>query len=233
MAAPEPQNRLQNRIEPPDLDVDLRTAPQAAEAITPAGASPVAAGDELRELTLHKFDLSASPPIRRIERCVLNGCLLRDIDWRGGRGVQISDSRLVGCDLANAKLTASALRRIEFIDCRMTGIDLSDASLTDVSLVRCRADLSVMFSTAATRVRFEACDLRQAEFDSVTFDDVSFLRCNLAEARFVRPRLNRLDLRGSSLQGLQIPPESLRGTTIDLAQAPFIASLLGIRISHG
>ena len=158
-------------------------------------------------------------------------CLLQGAAITGEhRGIAARDIRLQTCDLRNAALIDGRFTRIETAECAMLGIDVSGAVCRDVVADRCQLRLARAFGTSFERCWFEGCDLREADFEEVVLDRVVFRDCDLRGARFGGVSLGAVDVRGSRVEELVVDPSRMRGLVIDAVQAPYLASVLGLRV---
>jgi uncharacterized protein YjbI with pentapeptide repeats len=141
------------RVDPPDLPPHL----EPAEALTGAGLDGEHVGDvDAGGLRAVGMRLDAA----RLERVRLTGARLAALDVR--------DSVLVGCDLANvdADLVAfagAALTRVRFQSCVLTQADFQGARLKAVV--------------------FEDCDLTDADLSGGRFDGAELRGCRLGGLR--------------------------------------------------
>ena len=144
--------------------------------------------------------------------------------------VQVLDSRLTVCDLANAKWAEATFSRVELLGCHLTGFQCGEGLFQDVLFKECRCSFAQFALTKFKSVRFEDCDLSEANFFEADLSGVAFLNCDLQQADFARAKLVGADLRGSKIDGMRVGPGELKGATIDPAQAVAFVRGLGIMV---
>jgi uncharacterized protein YjbI with pentapeptide repeats len=146
--------------------------------------------------------------------------------------LHLADTAIRGADLANARASKAALRRVAVEQARLTGAELTEASLTDVTLTGCRFDLGSLAAARLERVVFADCDLRETSLAEAVLRDVRFERCDLGGVELDRVRLQRVELRGCRLDGIR-SVENLRGAAMAwediVGNAGLFAAALGIR----
>jgi len=146
------------------------------------------------------------------------------------KSVQMLDSRLVVCDLANAEWSEATLSRVELLGCHLTGFQSGEGLLQDVLFKECRCSFAQFALTKFKSVRFEDCDLSEANFFEADLSGVTFLNCDLHQADFAKAKLIGADLRGSTIDGMRVGPGELKGATIDPTQAVAFVRGLGIKV---
>jgi uncharacterized protein YjbI with pentapeptide repeats len=150
--------------------------------------------------------------------------------------LHLGDTVVAGADLANLHAPKAALRRSALENARLTGADLSDASFADVTLTGCRIDLASLAAARLERVVFADCDLRETSFAEAVLRDVRFERCDLGGAELAQVRLQRVELRGCRLEGINAI-ENLRGATMPwediVGNAGLFATAVGVRVAEG
>ncbi|MGH7642521.1 MAG: pentapeptide repeat-containing protein [Candidatus Dormibacteria bacterium] len=131
--------------------------------------------------------------------------------------VAIGDAALVGCNLANTHWGRAAMTRVEFQDCQMTGFDVNGATLLDVQFCRCKLSLSSFRFLTKAKVLFADCEMDGTDFQGVDLRRCRFHSCRLTGSLFHEACTDGVDLRGSTLDGLQ-GLGGLRGAVIDRLQ---------------
>lgn len=144
--------------------------------------------------------------------------------------VQVLDSRLVVCDLANAKWSEATFSRVELLGCHLTGFQSGEGLFQDVLFKECRCSFAQFALTKFKSVRFEDCDLSEANFFEADLSGVTFLNCDLQQVDFAKAKLVGADLRGSKIDGMRVGPSELKGATIDPTQAVAFVRGLGITV---
>jgi len=144
--------------------------------------------------------------------------------------VQMLDSRLVVCDLANAEWSEAILSRVELLGCHLTGFQGGEGLFQDVLFKECRCSFAQFALTKFKSVRFEDCDLSEANFFEADLSGVTFLNCDLHQTDFAKAKLIGADLRGSRIDGMHVGPSELKGATIDPTQAVAFVRGLDIKV---
>lgn len=168
----------------------------------------------LRELRFDGLDLSA-----RTARLVeVESCRLVGSSFAGSAldKLQVLDSVLEHCDLANLHLSSAALTRVELTGCRATGLVASGSLLRNVTLRDCIADLSAFRFATFTKVEIVDCRLHGADFVSADLTGATFRRCDLSRAD-----LSQAQARGAVF--VDCVWDGVRGVT----------SLAGATVVHG
>jgi uncharacterized protein YjbI with pentapeptide repeats len=144
--------------------------------------------------------------------------------------VQLLDSRLTACDLANGEWSEASLQRLELLDCHLTGFCAIEARLQDLLFQECSGSF-VQFRFAALKsVRFECCTLSGIDFQGARLTNVAFVDCDLSEADLSGATLVNVDLRGSKIDGMRAGVHELKETTLDPTQALAFVRGLGIKV---
>lgn len=169
----------------------------------------------------------------RAGRVRFDTALLHKVDLARSqmRDAAFNDVRITSSDLSNADWTGARASRLEVRSCRLTGLVAAEGKYEHARFRDCRADYAVFQLSKLERCWFENCSLVDATFEAGTLKHVVFKECDLTNVRFFQTRLNEVDLRGSQIEGIGIGLEDLKGLTIDLLQAPVIASLFGVTIA--
>ena len=145
----------------------------------------------------------------------------------------LSDLVFLDCNLANLRWGGAAMTRTIFQECQMTGFDVNSSSLLDIQFLGCKLSLSSFRFLAKAKVRFVGCEMDGADFHAVDLRDCRFERCILTDSLFHEAKAAGVDLRGSSLTGLQ-GIDGLRGAVIDQIQlldlAESLASHAGLTV---
>jgi uncharacterized protein YjbI with pentapeptide repeats len=159
--------------------------------------------------------------------------ILARVDLSGSKlkCTRMLDVRIEKSHLSNAEWDRANLRRVEIVGTRATGLALQAAELRDVTFKDCRADFARINSSKLVGVRFEQCRMTEADFSDTSMTRVVFAGCDLTNVDFTRARIVSVDLGGSSIDGLKLAPEQLRGLTIDMPQALQIVTILGATIT--
>lgn len=147
---------------------------------------------------------------------------------------ELVDAKVEGVDWANSRpVRGMEAVRAYLRSCRLTGSDLAEANLTDVTFDDCRLDLVNLRFATLRRVVFSDCRMEECDLYEAVLNDVLFERCQLREATFSAVKIERVELRGCDLVGVN-GVESLRGARMPLhdvlANALLFAAAAGIEI---
>ena len=117
--------------------------------------------------------------------------------------------------------------RVVFESCRLSGAIFAGATLREVEMTDCVASRADFRMAQVRRSVAAGTNLRDADFYGCRITDVRLSACDLGGADFQTATVERLDLRGSAVDGLR-GVDSLAGTRIDSGQVvPLGAALLG------
>lgn len=163
----------------------------------------------------------------RVESSVFHRVSLADSTFGS---ILMKDVRFTGCDLANLETRGLSLVRVEFIDCRMTGFRAGEAECQDVLISEGDQRYSQFRFSRFKSAEFDACNFEDADFQGTDLSGSLFRKCNLRNAEMSKAKLFNTDFRGSTVEGLHMNAEDIRGAVVDPSQAMIFASLLGIRI---
>jgi uncharacterized protein YjbI with pentapeptide repeats len=148
-------------------------------------------------------------------------------------GLKLVDTRLEGCDMANADWRQCELQRVELLGCRMLGFGAVEGRLHDVLFKECKARFARFHSATLKWTRFEKCDLTDADFHNADLSGVVFAGCDLTGCDMKGAKLAGADLRGSIVDGLRVELEELQGAIVDPVQAVSLLRLLGVVVKEG
>lgn len=165
---------------------------------------------------------------------VVTGVQLREVTWTDAQlvsrhfgGLMCKDVRFVRADLAGVVLEDCSFNQVVFESCRMSGAVFAGSTLLDVELVDCVADLADFRMATIRRSAARDTVLRTADFYGCGLTDVRLGDCDLTGANFEAAIAERLDLRGSTVDGLR-GVSGLGGAHIDAVQVlPLGAALIG------
>jgi uncharacterized protein YjbI with pentapeptide repeats len=143
------------------------------------------------------------------------------VDWRavGLRRPDITDVRLGGCDLSNARWTNAGGLRVAFVDCRLTGFGLLTSRIKDLVFRGCLAPLALFEGSELAGARFERCNLKEANFNGADLTNVVFDECELHDATFTGAILAGTNFRSSNIEASRIAVTELRGALLGPLQA--------------
>jgi uncharacterized protein YjbI with pentapeptide repeats len=144
--------------------------------------------------------------------------------------LQLLDSRLTACDLANAEWPEASLHRLELLDCHLTGFRAIEAGLQDILFQECSGGFVQFRFSVLKSVRFERCNLSGIDFQEAKLTNVTFIDCDLSETDLSGATLVNVDLRGSKIDGMRAGLQELKGATLDPTQALAFVRALGIKV---
>jgi uncharacterized protein YjbI with pentapeptide repeats len=163
----------------------------------------------------------------RLEASILQRVSLANCTFSN---ILMKDVRLVDCDLANLQTRSLTFLRVEFINCRMTGMRAGEAEFQDLLISEGDQRYAQFRHARFKAAEFDRCNLSEADFLGADLTGSIFRKCNLQNVEMSKVKLMNADLRGSTVEGLHMNAEDIRGATVDLSQAIIFAPLLGIRI---
>jgi uncharacterized protein YjbI with pentapeptide repeats len=135
---------------------------------------------------------------------------------------ELTDVRLVDCDVSGLATTGFVARRVELTGTRLRGVTFANGQYDDGRLEGCiTSELSFRFSRLR-RVVFTDCDLSGIDFYSASFDHVTIERCDLQRARFDAASVNCLSVTNCNLAGIS-GASGLRGARLDASDLPSLA----------
>jgi uncharacterized protein YjbI with pentapeptide repeats len=206
------------RIDPPDLPAAL----EPVDGLPLGGLDCALLADvDLAGTRAQGLTIDAS----RLERVTLTGARLPNLDVR--------DSELIGCDLANVEARGGVLRRTRIDGGRLTGFSWTEGQGADLLITDCRADLATVAATTLERVRFESCVFEHADFQGARLKTVVFEDCDLSGADLTGCRFDGVELRGCRLDRVR-GAAALRGVAMPwgdvLANAGVFAAACGVRV---
>jgi uncharacterized protein YjbI with pentapeptide repeats len=141
--------------------------------------------------------------------------------------LELSDVRFDGTELSNSSWQPVTARRVEFVGCRALGWRLNLTQAHDVYLHDCRLDYAVLtIAKVKGLLVFVDCSFPGAVLTG-DLSTVVFSGCDFDGAEFDATRAVGCDLRTSQLTGAR-GLLSLRGATLDLAQAMAIGPRLAV-----
>ena len=166
------------------------------------------------------------------EHLTFTGVHCKQVRWAESRlrGVRCIDTRLEGCDLANATWERLTGHRVEFLTSQLVGFTGLEAHLQQVRFHGCNGQFASFRFATFKFVRFEQCDLRHADFQRADLSGVVFHKCDIRHAQLSGATLKGSDFRGSKIDEMRVGLQELPGAIVDPFQAAYIAGLLGIII---
>jgi uncharacterized protein YjbI with pentapeptide repeats len=150
----------------------------------------------------------------RLIHAVLEDVDLREARLRGVRLVDVEGTSLEG---SNGDWRGGSMRRVHLSDSRLTGLVVSEAKLEEVTFRNCKLDYANFRFASLNRVSFEDCVLTETDFQGAECQSVKFSGCRMQGTDFSKAELDGVDLRGSEL-ALSGGVEALRGAVVSTSQ---------------
>lgn len=145
---------------------------------------------------------------------------------------ELTDIVFDGCDFANAEWHRTDMHRAVYNNCRMTGYHMNESEFTNVRFTGCVATMAQFRFGKLKSVWYEDCDLSGADFQGTDLTGTVFRNCKLNGACFTNAKLSKVDLRGSSIDGLIASAGQFKGVVVEQMQAISLISLLGVVIKE-
>lgn len=186
---------------------------------------------DLRDVELH-----GSLPPGFDEPLQLSGVRLVGVSLVGAAlaGSRFIDVEIVGSDLSGADLEGSAFTRVAARDARMSGVQFAWSTWHDVHLVECRLDTVNLARLTVQRLRCERSSFRGGDLRMAKVTGAAWWDCDLGELDVNQVTLDRVQLHGSTLDGLR-GVVSLRPVQVDDEQfhvlAQHLLTELGISVT--
>lgn len=160
------------------------------------------------------------------------GCVFRKVQFinLNVQRVHFSNCRFEMCDLSGLPFRDGTLNRVEFIGCRGTGCNFEAMKMKDVLFEKCQMNYITLSSNKLERVEFIDCDLSHGMIFENAQKDLVLSRCRLHSAEVQGTPLKDVDLSDCELDGIVLQTECLRGAVIQLAQAPMILGVFGVKV---
>jgi uncharacterized protein YjbI with pentapeptide repeats len=216
----------------PPLLVKPPAAPDLPPELVPLEDEPVAlAGLELSERLVATRNWAGRDATGiQLSECRLDGVSLDEARLqRAG----IRDVVVDGGSWANVDATGAVVKRVELRNTRLTGASFANARIEDVVFVECRLDLASFRFAKLAHVRFESCLIAESDFYEAAIKSSVFSNCSLAGASLAAVTFADTEIRGCDLTAIG-NAERLRGVRMpldDLIQsADTLAAGLGIEI---
>ncbi|MEA2575592.1 MAG: hypothetical protein QOH93_2890 [Chloroflexia bacterium] len=216
------QKKPHRQPKPPDIPDDPDSVSIPGDAVQ--------SHERYEYVALSQSDLSwQEAGYARFESGIFAQVSLNDTHFRG---LTLIDTRLDGCDMANADWRQCEFTRVELLGCRMHGFMAGESRLQDVLFKGCKGKFAFFRSANLKWVRFEKCDLTEADFHGADLSGVVFAGCDLTGCDMKEAKLSGVDLRGSLVDEMRIGLEELQGMTVDAVQAATFMRLLGVTVKE-
>lgn len=130
-------------------------------------------------------------------------CKFQGVELAGASLARTTFERcaFVGCDLSNVDLSDSVIDTVILRDSKLLGASFAEATIRGVQAAGCLGRLVSFFRASVRNTTLIDCDLSEADLREGRIVDVALVRCDLSSVSFVRADVQRLDLRGSVLDG--------------------------------
>lgn len=156
-------------------------------------------------------------------------CRFADADLTG---CEFSGCVFVSCDLSGAKLGDSYFSRTELRSVKGVGTGFTRAILRDTVITGSMMQMANFTGARWDHVQLRQTNLREASLSEIAMRESCFQECDLTRAEIFRTRLNGMDLRECTLDGLALSDtlSELRGAVIDEMQASALVRRLGVLV---
>ena len=163
---------------------------------------------------------------KRFSECIFG----RDIIRTDMSGSIFTDVIFTHCDLSGVSFAKSEFRRVRFENCRMGGADFTECLFSDTEFTasQCRY---VNFSASSWKNSvFSDTDFTEGYFSQTSFKTMVIHHCCFDRTEWLHTPMAGLDVSDSSINGIAVTPENLKGLTVNEAQALACVELLGLKI---
>jgi uncharacterized protein YjbI with pentapeptide repeats len=126
-----------------------------------------------------------------ITQVVFKNVVFTRVTWPN---LKLSDVVFEQCDLSNVDFSQCFMDRVRFRDCKLIGLNLTEASLRNVVIDSCNAAYAVLRYAKCFKSSFRKTSLTDADVYSATLNEVRFNCCNL----------DRIQLSGTKLAGIDL-----------------------------
>ncbi len=155
--------------------------------------------------------------------CSFIGCDFTD--------VKANASKFQDCTLENAKIAGLNLFDATFSGCKLSGIDFSNktkllATSFDTSLL----DYANFTGVDLSSLRFDRCSFIETNFSKSNVQKTVFENCLIQDAIFSGARFEMTDLHTSTLSGVNIYEDKLKGIILSKSQFLSLAADVGVTI---
>lgn len=160
-------------------------------------------------------------------------CAFTDITFAGKYGANLfADAVFDHCDFSNADFQETVIRRAVFRGCRMTGTDFTRSTLEDAVFENCTCSYANFSGSRFRRCAFENVQCRESAFSLCRLEKFRIRECDFTGAEFLDTKLKDLDFSDSTIQGILVNADGLKGIIVSAEQAVACAKLLGIRVKE-
>ena len=158
----------------------------------------------------------------KFDHCIFSKCNLERFDGM--------DLLFDHCDLSNLDLSHAVFHRCIFIDCRLTGADFTNTTFRNTTFQNCSAAYFNGACSSFKQCAFIQCDLSNSSFNDCEQQHLIFQECNLNQCEFHHTKMNCVDLSTSTIEGILLSLDTIKGMKVNQEQAISLVALLGIEI---
>ena len=211
----------------------FRIEPDLPSEFTLVSSDEAKALSKTREWTLSEYSFDGvSFAAIELSRITAESCRFDQVSFNQGtiESMHCKDVVFANCDLANLHVRKLFGTRVELRNCRLTGVRLIECECKHLLISNGDQRYGQFRFSTIEFAEFDGCNFEDADFYSATLKHSRFSGCNLRNAEMNKVSLTEVDLRGSTVEGLKLNAQDIRGAIVDPAQALTFAHLLGIRI---
>jgi uncharacterized protein YjbI with pentapeptide repeats len=151
----------------------------------------------------------------KLVSCDLSHAFLNSANLRGANldGAKLIEARLMHADLTNANLTNARLMKADLSHATLFRANLAEAHFQEAILEN--ADLFAAYcpATKFVEAKLAGASLRQAHLFSADLTGAKLMQADLSFATLVKSILDRADLTGANIYGISAWDVKLNGTT--------------------
>lgn len=171
-------------------------------------------GQDLRAMDLSECECT---------HCSFIGCDLTD--------AKLNSSKYTDCSFENAKLSGANLFDVSFIGCKLSGIDFSNKTKILATVFdNCLLNYTNFTAVDLSSIKFDKCSCIEINFTKSNLEKTVFENCLIQDCQFSRAHFDQTDFHTSTLSGLDIYEDKMRGIILSPSQFLSLASEIGISI---
>ena len=167
-----------------------------------------------------------------IQRIEFNSCIFEKVDFSQVKVEKIDfiDCLFNKCDLSNIDLSEKLILRCEFNDCKLIGSKFVETSLQNVLFNNCNMNYCNFNNSRIKELKFNYTKLKDSSFIEINHNKLEFNECDLENSEFYNTKLKDIDLSTSTIEGILVTPNDLKGVYINNYQATLLIRGFGINI---